>query len=204
MTTGQLYIISAPSGSGKTSLIKALRQQLDRTTLAVSHTTRPARAGEIDGQHYHFVSLDEFAAMRQQNAFLECAEVFGNHYGTSKAAADSAQQQGNDVILEIDWQGATQVRAIAPDVIWIFILPPSIAALETRLQARGSDNAATIARRLNEAPTEIRAANQADFLIVNQDFDTALTQLQAIFIAERQRQRRMHAAHTSLLNLLQH
>lgn len=187
MSQGQLYVISAPSGAGKTSLIKALREQMPDLGLSVSHTTRPMRPGEVDGQHYHFVSKSTFESMIAEGAFVEHALVFGNYYGTSKSAVSTVLDKGQDLILEIDWQGAAQVRPLFPGVQSIFILPPSREALRERLFARGQDDADVIARRLAEAEREMQAYPNYDFLIINDDFSQALNQLRCLFESARLR-----------------
>ncbi len=187
MSQGQLYVISAPSGAGKTSLIKALREQMPDLGLSVSHTTRPMRPGEVDGQHYHFVSKSTFESMIAEGAFVEHALVFGNYYGTSKAAVGTVLDKGQDLILEIDWQGAEQVRPLFPNAQSIFILPPSREALRERLFARGQDDADVIARRLAEAEREMQAYPNYDFLIINDDFSQALNQLRCLFESARLR-----------------
>ncbi len=183
-TTGFLYILSAPSGAGKTSLSRALLETAPRLEISVSHTTRPPRAGETSGVDYHFVSADEFQALLGQGRFLEHAEVFGHWYGTSAAGVERQLARGRDVILEIDWQGARQVRAARNDTVSIFILPPSLAALEERLKKRG-DEEGNIKRRTREAISEIEHYADYDYLVVNDDFDQALARLQAIFAATR-------------------
>jgi guanylate kinase len=199
---GQLFVISAPSGAGKTSLIKALREQMPDLGLSISHTTRPMRPGEVDGQHYHFVDVPQFEALIAAGAFVEHARVFDNYYGTSKAAIEQVLAQGRDLILEIDWQGAAQVRALFPAVRSIFILPPSLDALAERLAARAQDDAKVIARRLAEARREMQEYPQYDYLIINDDFGLALSQLRAIFECERLRTaRQAKIEHTRLENL---
>lgn len=203
MSQGQLYVISAPSGAGKTSLIKALREQMTDLGLSVSHTTRPMRPGEVDGQHYHFVSKSTFESMIAEGAFVEHALVFGNYYGTSKAAISTVLDQGQDLILEIDWQGAEQVRPLFPAAQSIFILPPSREALRERLFGRGQDDADVIARRLAEAEREMQAYPNYDFLIINDDFSQALNQLRCIFESARLRTpRQAKTERTRLENLL--
>jgi guanylate kinase len=200
---GQLYVISAPSGAGKTSLIKALRARMPDLGLSVSHTTRAMRPGEQDGVHYHFVDVAKFEAMIADGAFVEYARVFGNYYGTSKAAISQVLAGGQDLILEIDWQGAQQVRAQFPTVISIFVLPPSRAALRERLIGRGQDDAAVIARRLAEATLEMRQHPNYDYLIINEDFSTALDQLGCIFLSSRLRMtQQVQVEYMRLENLL--
>lgn len=185
MTKGSLFIVAAPSGAGKTSLVNALVEQQSDVRLSVSHTTRPAREGEVNGQDYFFVSQENFAQMRDAGAFLESATVFDNSYGTSSETVLAQLQQGLDVILEIDWQGAEQVRRNFPESTSIFILPPSKAALEQRLRGRGQDNEEIIARRMRDAENEMSHYVEFDYLIVNDQFDVALSDLAAIIIARR-------------------
>jgi guanylate kinase len=182
---GSLFIVAAPSGAGKTSLVNALVARHDKVRLSVSHTTRPPRDGEVDGRDYHFVSNDTFASMRDNGDFLESATVFDNSYGTAASAVQDLLEQGLDVILEIDWQGAQQVRHNFADSIGIFILPPSKATLEQRLRNRGQDNEAVIARRMRDAENEISHYVEFDYLIVNDDFEQALDSLTAIILAKR-------------------
>lgn len=185
MARGTLYTISAPSGAGKTSLVSALLSQGDkRLCVSVSHTTRAKRPGETDGVNYHFVSREEFLDMRQAGTFLESAEVFGNLYGTSALWVQAQLSGGMDVILEIDWQGADQVRQQI-DTKSIFILPPSLQTLQQRLDNRGQDDQTTIDRRMQQARDEISHYGAADYLVINDDFDTALQDLSAIVRAAR-------------------
>ena len=201
--TGTLYIVSAPSGAGKTSLVKALLQSTDSIAVSVSHTTRAMRPGEQDGVDYHFVSIDAFREMIAGQAFLEHAQVFDNFYGTARASALDLLEQGLDVILEIDWQGARQVREMIPEAVGIFVLPPSRAALEERLQNRGQDSDEIITRRMRDALSEMSHYSEFDYLVFNDDFDTALTELRAIVLARRQllgtQQRRQAALLAELL-----
>lgn len=185
MTKGSLFIVAAPSGAGKTSLVNALVAQQTTVRLSVSHTTRIPREGEIEGQDYFFLDQENFAQMRDAGDFLESATVFDNSYGTSSEAVLGQLQQGFDVILEIDWQGAEQVRNNFPESTSIFILPPSKNALEQRLRGRGQDNDETIARRMRDAENEISHYVEFDYLIVNDQFDVALINLAAIIIARR-------------------
>ena len=182
---GQLYVISAPSGGGKTSLTRALIERLaarGRTArFSVSYTTRNAREGEREGVDYHFVSVDRFKQMIAEEAFLEHARVFDRYYGTSRAETERWLAAGQDVILDIDWQGAEQVRARAPEAVTIFIRPPSRAELERRLRARASDDEAAITQRLAEADDELAHADDYDYQIVNDTFDRALDELEALF-----------------------
>jgi len=182
---GLLFVVAAASGTGKTSLVKALLEQTKDLTVSVSHTTRNARLGEIDGVHYHFTPKERFVEMIGDGYFVEHAEVFGNYYGTSHTGITTQLEQGHDVLLEIDWQGAEQVRKIFPDSIQIFIIPPSRAALRERLSNRGQDSAEVIETRLNGAVEEIRQHVSFDYLIVNDVFDVALVDLQSIIRATR-------------------
>jgi len=184
--SGSLFIVAAPSGAGKTSLVNALVAKYQQIKLSVSHTTRTPREGEVDGKDYFFVSQEQFAQMRDAGDFLESATVFDNSYGTSSAAVMSELERGHDVILEIDWQGAQQVRKNQPDCTGIFILPPSKEALEHRLQGRGQDDDATIARRMRDAENEMSHYVEFDYLIINDDFELALDELKAIMTARRQ------------------
>jgi len=201
---GSLFIVSAPSGAGKTSLIKALLETLEGITVSVSHTTRAPRPGEQNAVHYHFVDQDTFLAMQAQGQFLEHAKVFDNFYGTSKTALDDTLNQGLDVILEIDWQGARQVRQQFAETLSIFILPPSKQTLLQRLTGRGQDDEAVIARRMQEAVNEISHYGEFDYLVVNDDFDLALQQISAIVTASRLRLPRQQSLNQPLLlDLLQ-
>lgn len=202
MAHGTLYIISAPSGAGKTSLVKALLENTPQVVASISHTTRPPRHGEQPGQDYHFVSPTQFATLLAEGAFLEHAQVFGNHYGTSNAALQQQLAAGQDVILEIDWQGARQVRNLLPHSVSIFILPPSRAALHQRLAQRGQDSAEIIAQRMAASLDEMRHYPEFDYLIINDDFHTALAELRAILIAQRQRRERQMARHQPFLQQL--
>ncbi|MBE0509074.1 MAG: guanylate kinase [Marinospirillum sp.] len=182
---GRLYILSAPSGAGKTSLVAALLQQVPLLEVSVSHTTRAPRPGEQDGVNYHFVDKEAFQLLQQQGAFFESAEVFGNFYGTSQQAVEARLAAGVDVILEIDWQGAQQVRKKMPDAIGVFILPPSQQALRERLNARGQDSAEIIEGRMQQAISEMSHYPEYDYLVINDDFAQALEELKAIFMARR-------------------
>lgn len=180
-----LFVVSAPSGAGKTSLVNALIAQYENISLSISHTTRHAREGEVDGQDYYFVNNAQFTALRDASEFLESATVFDHSYGTSSKAVLSQLEQGIDVILEIDWQGAAQVRKNYPDCISIFILPPSRSTLEQRLRGRGQDDEEVIARRMHEAENEMSHYVEFDYLVVNDDFNQALTDLVAVITAQR-------------------
>ncbi len=184
---GTLYIIAAPSGAGKTSLVKALLESVEGIEVSVSYTTRPCRPGERDGVNYHFVDLQTFQRMIASGEFLEHAEVFGNHYGTARANILERLQQGVDLILEIDWQGARQVRQALPEAVGIFIIPPSREILEQRLRSRGQDSQETIDRRMRDAVSEMSHYNEFDYLVVNDEFELALTELRAIIWARRLR-----------------
>jgi guanylate kinase len=184
MATGILFIISAPSGAGKTSLVGELLKRMENIKASISHTTRDRRPGEEDGVNYHFVSREEFIGMLEQSAFLEHAEVFGNFYGTSQHWVEETLAAGEDVILEIDWQGAAQVRQLFPDSTSIFILPPSKQALRERLNNRGQDDSAVIEKRIAAATEEMSHFIEADYMVVNDDFDVALEQLMAIVSAQ--------------------
>ena len=183
--TGQLYVISAPSGAGKTSLVKALLESTRNLEVSVSHTTRDIRPGETDGINYHFVDGSEFESIRDANGFFEWAQVFGNFYGTSSQAVQEKLADGIDVILEIDWQGARQVKALVNTAISIFVLPPSTAALRSRLTDRGQDNDEIIEGRMQAARDEMAHYSDADFIVLNDDFETALHDLQCIVRAQR-------------------
>lgn len=202
MKQGQLYIVSAPSGAGKTSLLTQLCQQLSHVTISVSHTTRAPRPGEVDGRHYHFVSVATFKQEVEKDLFLEHAQVFDNYYGSSKTAVEALLAQGQDVILEIDWQGARQVRACTQHVISIFILPPSQAALEERLRNRKQDSEDIIQRRMRDAQQEMSHYSEYDYVVINDNFDTALHDLSAIFTSERLRLSRQVQEHAALFQSL--
>ena len=182
---GVLFVITAPSGAGKTSLIRALLQDEPALQLSTSYTTRAPRPGEQDGREYHFVDVPTFEAMRVRGEFLESAEVHGNHYGTSRKVISDTLERGQDLILEIDWQGARQVRALYPDCIGIFILPPSLEELERRLRARGHDAEPVMQRRLANAQAEMAHAGEFKYAIINKDFDTARAELARIIRSER-------------------
>jgi guanylate kinase len=188
VSKGTLYVVSAPSGAGKTSLVKALVETTDNLKVSVSHTTRTARPGEKNGVNYLFVTQDEFMHMLTCNLFLEHAQVFDHYYGTSEQWLAHQLQHGIDIILEIDWQGAQQVRRLKPDCVSIFILPPSRATLEQRLRNRGQDSEQVIARRLREAVDEISHYVEFDYLVVNDDFNLALKDLQVILHSQRLKQ----------------
>ena len=202
MSKGTLYIVSAASGTGKTSLLKALLEQTKGIAISVSHTTRDARLGEENGVHYHFVGKNTFHNLIEQSDFLEHAEVFGNFYGTSQSSVQQQLDAGQDVILEIDWQGAEQVRKLMPQAVGIFILPPSRAALHDRLTGRGTDSDEVIAGRMSEAVSEMSHYSEFDYVVINDVFDTALEELKAIFIAGRLTVTGQSAAHASMISEL--
>ena len=202
ITTGTLYIISAPSGAGKTSLVKALIDSEAQIRVSVSHTTRAMRPGEVDGVNYHFVSREQFHAMLDKTEFLEHAEVFGNLYGTSQEWVKQTLRDGFDLILEIDWQGAQQVRRLMPEAKSIFILPPTQEALRHRLTNRGQDSGEIIERRMREAVSEMSHYVEYDYLLINDDFSHALSDLKAIFRANQLLQGTRPLG-TALRNLLQ-
>jgi guanylate kinase len=197
---GTLYIISAPSGAGKTSLVKAVLPQLSNIKLSVSYTTRPARKGEIEGVNYFFVDEAKFAQMVSTESFMEYATVFGYHYGTSCEWVAETLAAGTDVILEIDWQGARQCRIFHPDSVLIFILPPSKAVLQQRLEARRLDSPEVIKRRLSEAAKEVSHSHEYDYIVINDDFSQALAELQAIFVANNLKTQRQLAKNRSILD----
>ncbi|MGO2132018.1 MAG: guanylate kinase [Halomonas sp.] len=202
MPQGTLFIVSAPSGAGKTSLVRELIDRLDGIQVSVSHTTRGRRPGEVNGVNYHFVEHADFVAMIERGEFFEHAQVFDNHYGTSRVTVERMLAAGQDVILEIDWQGARQAREQMPDAVSIFILPPSRDELENRLSGRGTDEHAVIAARMREAISEMSHYSEYDYLVINDDFTTALNELQSLVIARRQQRERMQARHGSLLAAL--
>ncbi len=199
---GTLFTVSAPSGAGKTSLVKALVESSSDIQVSISHTTRAMRPGERDGVNYHFVSQAEFMGMLERSEFLEHAQVFANYYGTSKAWVEQTLRRGVDVILEIDWQGAAQVRRLIPDAVSVFILPPSRETLHSRLTGRGQDSEAVIAARMAEAKSEISHYVECQYLIVNEDFAVALAEFRAVVEAQRLRLDRQAEKHQALLQSL--
>jgi guanylate kinase len=208
-TLGNLFILTAPSGAGKSSLIKALLEKHQCTgahnnqmQVSVSHTTRAPRPGEENGVHYHFVDRQEFESLIEQDAFFEWAEVFGNYYGTSKIVIDQTLRQGIDVFLDIDWQGARQVKAQIPDTATIFVAPPSKQELQSRLTKRGQDSENVIAQRMNKAVSEISHYHEFDFIVVNDDFDAALAELDAIVMTRRLRKEKQIIRHQQLFDNL--
>ncbi len=190
--SGQLFILSAPSGAGKTTLLKKVMRDVERLAFSVSHTTRSPRPGETDGVDYHFVSVDEFKAMREQNLFLEWAEVHGNFYGTSRPAVAKQLEQGVDVILDIDVQGAAIITGDkSVHAVSVFVAPPSLAELERRLRGRGTDSEETIMVRLGNAAKEMSCADDYEYLVINDNLEVAATTLRAVLIAERSRGHRL-------------
>jgi len=202
MSIGNLYIVSAPSGAGKTSLVKALLEDEQRVRVSVSHTTRAMRPGEVDGVNYHFVTREQFTAMLEQDAFLEHAQVFDNFYGTSQTWIEQTLAEGFDLILEIDWQGAQQVRRLLPQAKSIFILPPTQEALRHRLTNRGQDSGEIIERRMRDAVSEMSHYVEFDYLVINDDFGHALEDLKAIFRANQLLQAPQQMRHGGLLSEL--
>jgi guanylate kinase len=199
---GTLYTVSAPSGAGKTSLVSALVKSNPEVCVSISHTTRAMRPGEVDGVNYHFVDHETFERMLEAGEFLEHARVFSNLYGTSQKWVVDTLNQGIDVILEIDWQGAEQVRKIMPDTVSLFILPPSLACLRQRLTGRGQDDDSVIEARMSEAISEMSHYVEADYLIINDDFTVALAQFQALITSQHIRLSRQVERYGDLLNSL--
>jgi guanylate kinase len=202
MSSGTLYILSAPSGAGKTSLVKALIDSMPGVRVSVSHTTRAMRPGEVDGVNYHFTSREQFQEMLGRGDFLEHAEVFDNFYGTSQRWLEQTLAEGHDLILEIDWQGAQQVRRLMPQAKSIFILPPTQEALRQRLTNRGQDNDEIIERRMRDAVSEMSHYIEYDYVVINDDFGTALDDLKAIFRAQRLQLEPQQQRYLPLLNAL--
>ena len=200
--SGTLFIVAAPSGAGKTTLVRKLLASDGQVRLSISYTTRTPRKGEQDGHDYHFIDVAEFIAMRNRGDFLESAEVHGNFYGTSRVWLEREMAAGRDVLLEIDWQGAQQVRQYFPQAVGIFILPPSLAELEQRLRGRGTDDEATIARRLLAALTEMRHVNEFEYVIINKELDEAHGDLLAAVRASRLRLAPQQARHPELFSFL--
>lgn len=206
-TAGNLFILAAPSGAGKSSLIKALleRPQYENAPMqvSISHTTRTPREGEVDAMHYYFVSKAEFEQLIKEDTFFEWAEVFGNYYGTSRPVIEETLACGIDVFLDIDWQGAQQVKEQLPETTTIFIAPPSIQALKERLDNRAQDSAETIQKRMNKARNEISHYHEFDYVIINEDFEVALSQLQSIVDTKRLKTQKQAQRHAELFeNLL--
>ncbi len=201
--SGSLFIISAPSGAGKTSLVHALLATNPQIDLSVSYTTRKPREGEVDGVAYHFVSRETFIDMTGRGEFLESAEVYGNFYGTSQSWISQENAKDRDILLEIDWQGAAQVRRLFPECISIFILPPSVAALEQRLKGRGTDSAEVIAKRMAAVREDVAHVAEFDYVIINDNLNEALQEFNAVVLAARLRGSRQLARHQTLINQLQ-
>jgi guanylate kinase len=199
---GSLFIVCAPSGAGKTSLVNALLDREPDIELSVSYTTRAPREGEIDGRDYHFVARERFLGMAGSGDFLESAEVHGNLYGTSQAWIAARMQEGRDIVLEIDWQGAQQVRRLLPEAVGVFILPPSLDVLHRRLTARGKDSSEVIERRLANAREEIGHVGEFDYVIINQSFDVAVVDLVSIVRATRLKVAAQLARHHDLINAM--
>jgi len=197
-----LFIVSAPSGAGKTSLLRDLLARDKQLSLSVSHTTRAMRPGEEDGVHYHFVDKDTFEGLVEQDVFIEHAQVFDNFYGTSEAAVRDQLQAGQDVVVEIDWQGARQVRERFPQAVSIFIVPPSIEALRERLSGRGQDSDEIIERRMRDAQAELSHYGEYDYLVINDQFDLALQQLGEVVDAERLRRERQQVRYADVLEAM--
>lgn len=197
--SGNLFIVTAPSGAGKTSLVRALLAADSQVKLSISYTTRPMRPGEVGGVDYHFVTEEHFLKMLEESDFLESAEVHGARYGTSQSWVESALRSGHDLILEIDWQGAAQVRSLYPSAIGIFILPPSMDALEQRLRKRAQDSEEVIGRRLAAAREEISHVGEFDYVIINDQFDVAIHDLLAIVRSQRLRGDKQLSRHQELL-----
>ena len=198
--SGALFIVSSPSGGGKTSLVRALLEAEPEVQLSVSHTTRPARPGEVDGRDYYFVTPAVFKRMLEAGEFLESAEIYGNHYGTSQKWIERERESGHDVLLEIDWQGAQQVRRLLRPVVSIFVLPPSPEVLESRLKGRGQDSADVVRKRLAAARDEISHVGEYDYAIINDDFNRAALDLRSIVRAERLKLARQLARHSNVIN----
>lgn len=201
--SGSLFVISAPSGAGKTSLVNALLNINPQIGLSVSFTTRQARDGEVNGKDYHFVSREQFLDMAARGEFLESAEVYGNLYGTSQSWISQEIAKGHDILLEIDWQGAKQVRRLFPECITVFVLPPSLEALEQRLKGRGKDNAEVITRRLAAVREDVSHVAEFDYVIINNILNEALRELSAIVLSARLRGACQLARHQQLINQLQ-
>ena len=202
MTSGALFIVTAPSGAGKTSLVRELVKDDDSLCISVSHTTRPRREGERDGVDYFFVDREEFERKRDADAFLEHAEVYGHYYGTSREWVQQHREQGLDVILEIDWQGAEQVRKLDPTACSIFILPPSVETLRQRLETRALDDEKTIERRMRQARQELAQSRKSDYLVINEEFERALADIRAIIRSRHLRREEQQTRYANLMNSL--
>lgn len=202
MFAGSLFIVSAPSGAGKTTLERALLERVDNLRRSISHTTRPPRPGEQDGVDYYFVSQETFESMVARGEFIEYAQVFGNYYGTQREAIEDNLRQGIDVIMDMDWQGARQVRQVFPSVVSIFILPPSIGVLRQRLEARGQDSEGVIEKRMREAREQIAHFSEYDFLIINDVLDEAVDDLERVVRASRLREAPQSVRYRALIEEL--
>ena len=202
--SGNLFVISAPSGAGKTSLVRALIDINPQIDLSVSYTSRKPRPGERDGKDYHFVSRETFLSMAKHGEFLESAEVYGNLYGSSQTWISEEIAKGRDILLELDWQGAAQIRRIFPDCISVFVLPPSMAVLEQRLRGRGKDDAEVISKRLAAVNDDVAHVAEFDYVIINDNLDEALQELNAIVLSARLKCARQLAVHQALINQLQY
>ncbi|TCV84118.1 guanylate kinase [Sulfurirhabdus autotrophica] len=200
--SGNLFVITAPSGAGKTSMVRELLSADSNIQLSISYTTRPPRPGEVNGTDYHFISEDTFLSMLEKGEFLESAEVYGNRYGTSHTWISQKMESGTDILLEIDWQGAAQVRKIFPETLGIFILPPSLEALRDRLKNRSQDSAEVIERRMQAAREDISHVGEFDYVIINNDFKAAVQDLLAVVRASRLTTRKQLARHSNLLTQL--
>ena len=202
MPSGTLFIVAAPSGAGKTTLVGRLLAEDSKVQHSISFTTRAPRSGEQNGREYHFIDVQQFLAMRERGEFAEWAEVHGNFYGTSRLWLEQRMKEGCDMLLEIDWQGAQQMRRQFPEAVSIFVMPPSIAELERRLRGRGSDSADVIARRVAGAYGEMRHVDEFDFVIINNDLDVALGELKAAVRASRLRFSRQRARHPDVFRFI--
>ncbi len=202
MTSGALFIVTAPSGAGKTSLVRELVKDDDSLCISVSHTTRPRREGERDGVDYFFVDREEFERKLAENTFLEHAEVYGHYYGTSREWVQQQREQGLDVILEIDWQGAEQVRKLDPTACSIFILPPSVETLRQRLETRALDDEKTIERRMRQARQELAQSRKSDYLVINEEFERALADIRAIIRSRHLRREEQQTRYANLMDSL--
>lgn len=199
---GNLYVVSAPSGTGKTTLVKALVEALPGVTVSISHTTRPQRPAEIHGMNYYFIEVDEFQRMIDHHDFLEHATVFGHYYGTSKRWVEETLERGQDVILEIDWQGGEQIQHLFPDCVSIFILPPSVTDLYERLIKRNQDNIDIIRQRIEDVRESTRHLHDYTYVVINDDFSVALEDLKTLLLAGRLTQRRQSIKHAKLIDQL--